>query len=194
GRPVRVQWMRQDELRWDPKGPAQLLELKGAVDATGTILAWETHAWHPSGPQWTRAFLAEEAAGLASPGEPRPGVPVVQNADPPYATANLRVVAHPVADTPIRLSNLRSPSKIAHVSAVESFTDELAAAAGIDPLAFRRHGLTAPRAIAVLDRAAQMIGWQPRPPTSAGARRFSAAFQPNGSSAAPLIIGRGIAY
>jgi nicotinate dehydrogenase subunit B len=61
------------------------------------------------------------------PHEERPsGGPVTQNADPPYATANLRVVGHLLKDTPVRLSNLRAPGKIGNVFAVESFTDELA--------------------------------------------------------------------
>jgi hypothetical protein len=66
-------------------------------------------------------------------------------------------------ETPLRLSNLRAPGKIANVFAVESFTDELAAAAGVDPVAFRVCGLTDPRAIDVLKRATEMLGWQARP-------------------------------
>jgi len=92
------------------------------------------------------------------------------NADPPYAIPHVRVVAHNLKTTPLRLSNLRAPGKIGNVFAVESFTDELAAAAGMDALEFRKRGLQDERAHAVLDRAAQMIGWQPRrsPNPSAG--------------------------
>jgi nicotinate dehydrogenase subunit B len=182
GQPVRVQWMRQDELGWDPKGPAQLLDLRGGLDTAGNLIAWETHAYGPGGPQWTRALLAQDSAGLAAAVDARPSPPVTQHADPPYNVANLRVVAYPVPDTPLRLSNLRSPGKIANVFAVESFTDELAAAAGVDPLAFRRHGLSDPRGLAVLDRAAQMIGWQPRPSPSPAGRSGNVG------------VGRGIAY
>ena len=64
--------------------------------------------------------------------------------------------------TPIRLSNLRAPGKMGTVFAVESFTDELASAAGMNAVAFRRQGLNDSRAVAVIDRAAAMIGWQPR--------------------------------
>ena len=56
GQPVRVQWMRQDEHGWDPKGPAQLHELRGALDASGNISAWETQLWVPDGPQGNRAL------------------------------------------------------------------------------------------------------------------------------------------
>ena len=75
------------------------------------------------------------------------------NLDPPYPVPNLRVVSHHLKDTPLRLSNLRAPGKIANVFAVESFADELAAAARMDPVAFRLRGLTDPRAIEVLKRA-----------------------------------------
>jgi nicotinate dehydrogenase subunit B len=94
----------------------------------------------------------------------------------------VRVIAHNLKNTPLRLSNLRAPGKIANVFAVESFTDELAVAAGMDGVAFRRRGLSDPRAIAVLDRAVAMIGWEPR-------------LSPNPRAAqGNLLIGRGVAY
>jgi hypothetical protein len=110
------------------------------------------------------------------------GPPTTQNLDLPYAVPNMRVSARALKATPIRLSNLRAPGKIGNVFAVESFIDELAAAAQTDPVAFRRRGLSDPRAIAVLERAAAMIGWQPRPSPSAR------------SGAGGVLIGRGIAY
>ena len=85
-------------------------------------------------------------------------------------------------DTPLQLSNLRAPGKVANVFAVESFTDELAAAARVDPVAFRLGRLTDQRAIDVLNRAAQTFGWQPRPSPSAQARQGR------------MLVGRGIAY
>ena len=176
--PVRLQWMRQDEHGWDPKGPAQLLEMRGALDSDGKLAAFESRVIAPTGPQWTEALLGPTAAGLrveASRGGS--GAPTTQNLDPPYAVANLRVSARGVNQTPIRLSNLRAPLKIGNTFAVESFVDELAAAAGADAVAFRRRGLTDPRALAVLNRAAAMVDWQPRP--SPGPRTGS---------------GRGIAY
>ena len=104
------------------------------------------------------------------------------NLDPPYPVPNLRVVSHHLKDTPLRLSNLRAPGKIANVFAVESFADELAAAAGMDAVAFRLRGLTDPRAIEVLKRATGMLDWQTRP-------------SPNPYAAeGDLLVGRGIAY
>ena len=140
GKPVRVQWMRHDEHGWDPKGPQQLLDLRGGIDAQGRIVAWETQMWLPTTVPGNRPLLGIDAAGITQAhGQGAGQIP--QNGDPPYAAANVRVVVHWPKDTPLRISNLRAPGKIANVFAVESFTDELAAAAGMDPVAFRLRGL-----------------------------------------------------
>src|SRR4029077_9916239 len=101
------------------------------------------------------------------------------NGDPSYAVPNTRVVIHYLADSALRISNLRAPGKIANVFAVESFTDELAAAAGADPVEFRLRGLSDPRAVEVIKRAAEMIGWQARPSPNPRAAQGN------------LLIGRG---
>lgn len=179
--PVRVQWMRQDEHGWDPKGPAQLLDVRAALDAGGRIAAWETEMWLPGGPSGERALVGPESAGMTQGHGQGAGL-MTLNADPPYAAANVLVRAHHLKDTPLRLSNLRAPGKIGNVFAVESFTDELAAAAGMDPVAFRRRGLSDPRALAVLDRAAAMLEWQPRPSPNPQATHEN------------RMTGRGLAY
>jgi CO/xanthine dehydrogenase Mo-binding subunit len=104
------------------------------------------------------------------------------NADPPYASPNMRVVAHYLADSALRISNLRAPGKIANVFAVESFADEMAAALGTDAVEFRLRALDDPRGIEVLKRAAEMIGWQARPSPNPRAAQGS------------LLVGRGVAY
>jgi len=162
GKPVRVQWMRHDEHGWDPKGPVQLLDLRAGLDAEGKIAAWETQMWLPTTIPGTRPFLGIDAAGMAQ-AHGQGGGQISQNGDPPYAAPHVKVVVHWTKQTPLRISNLRAPGKIANVFAVESFTDELAAAAGVDPVAFRRRGLADPRALAVLERAAAMMEWKPRP-------------------------------
>jgi len=181
GKPVRVQWMRADEHGWDPKGPPQLLDLRAGLDAQGRIAAWETEMWLPVTVPGTRPLLAADGAGLTQPRGQNAGQ-ISQNADPPYAAANVRVVTHWLKEAPLRLSNLRAPGKIANVFAVEGFTDELAAAAGVDPLEFRLRGLSDPRAIDVLTRASRMFGWQPRPSPNPKAQEGN------------LLAGRGLAY
>jgi CO/xanthine dehydrogenase Mo-binding subunit len=181
GKPVRVQWMRSDEHGWDPKGPQQYLDVSASLDGEGRISAWETHMWLPASRPGSRPLLALTAAGIAQPNGQNAGQ-LTQNGDPPYAAANVKVVAHLVKDTPLRPSNLRAPGKIANVFAVESFTDELASAAGIDPLEFRVRGLTDPRALEALKRVAEMIDWQARPSPNPHALQGG------------LLVGRGMSY
>jgi CO/xanthine dehydrogenase Mo-binding subunit len=181
GQPVRVQWMRHDEHGWDPKGPQQLLDVRGALDAGGRIVAWETEMWVPNAAPGARALLSADAAGMQQEHGTGSGA-ITQNGDPPYAVENVRVVAHLIKDTPLQLSNLRAPGKIANVFAVEGFTDELAAAAGADPVEFRLKRLSDPRAIDAITRTASAFRWDAR--TSPNPR----AKQGN------VLVGRGIAY
>ncbi|HEX6841125.1 MAG TPA: molybdopterin cofactor-binding domain-containing protein [Stellaceae bacterium] len=183
GRPVRVQWMREDEHGWDPKGPPQLLDLAAALDAHGRIAVWRSEQWLPAATKGLPniPLLAPAAAGrLQTPGL-FAGL-IEQNADPGYAVPDVEVRVHWLKETPLRPSNIRAPGKIANTFAVEGFVDELAAAAGADPVAFRLAQLTDPRGVDVLTRAAKMLGWSPRP-------------SPNRASAgAEIGEGRGIAY
>ena len=181
GEPVRVQWSRQDEHGWDPKGPQQLLDVRATVDAAGRIVAWDTQMWLPNQAQGARALLAGDAAGLNQDHGQGAGA-ITQNGDPPYQADHVRVLVHWVKQTPLQLSNLRAPGKIANVFAVESFTDELAAATRTDPVEFRRTRLTDPRALDVLAKAADAIGWRPRPSPNPQPRQGN------------VLVGRGIAY
>ncbi|HJZ71668.1 MAG TPA: molybdopterin cofactor-binding domain-containing protein [Vicinamibacterales bacterium] len=181
GQPVRVQWSRQDETGWDPKGPQQLLDLRAGLDADGAIVGWDTQMWLPSQTPGTRALLAADAAGIGQDHGQGAGA-ITQNGDPPYAAASARVLVHWVKETPLQLSNLRAPGKIANVFAVESFTDELAAAASVDAIQFRLARLTDPRAIEVINRTAERFAWNGRPSPRRGAS--------NGGR----LTGRGIAY
>jgi CO/xanthine dehydrogenase Mo-binding subunit len=125
--------------------------------------------------------VGPEAAGIPQ-GRGQSAGQMTQNGDPPYRAEHVRVVARTLKDTPLRLSNLRAPGKIGNVFAVESFTDELAVVAGIDALEFRIRGLSDARAIAVLQKAAELIGWQKRP-------------SPNRENAGTgMSLGRGMAY
>ena len=181
GRPVRVQWMREDEHGWDPKGPPQLLALEGALDAGGNIAAWRTEMWLPRATANLPnvPLLAPEAAGIAQAAGLSAGL-ISQNGDPPYAVPHQEVQVHWLKTAPLRPSNLRAPGKIANSFAVEGFTDELAAVAKRDPVEFRLSGVSDPRGVTVIRRAAALFGWQPRPSPGPG----------NGQ----LASGRGFAY
>jgi nicotinate dehydrogenase subunit B len=181
GQPVRVQWMREEEHGWDPKGPQQLLDLRAGLDAQGRIVAWDTQMWLPANIPGSRPLLAPDAAGIAQDHGRGAGA-LSQNGDPPYEATNVRVVTHWLKDTPLRPSNLRAPGKIANVFAVEAFTDELAAAVGADPVDFRVRRLTDPRALDVIKRTTEAFGWQTRPSPNPQARQGN------------LLVGRGIAY
>jgi CO/xanthine dehydrogenase Mo-binding subunit len=89
---------------------------------------------------------------------------------------------HNVKDTPLVISNLRAPGKIANVFAAESFADEIAASLKVDPVAFRLSRLGDPRAIEALTRASQAFDWQPRTAPNPQAKQGS------------LLVGRGVAY
>jgi len=180
-RPVRVQWMREDEHGWDPKGPPQLLDLRATLDADGAITGWETVAMVPANTPNLPSIplLAAVAAGLDEGAGLSAGLTSL-NADPPYAIANMRADIRWLATTPLRPSNLRAPGKIGNVFAVESFVDELATAAGADPLAFRLRQLRDQRGRDVLERLGAMMAWTPR----------TAAAPGDGA----VLNGRGIAY
>jgi CO/xanthine dehydrogenase Mo-binding subunit len=181
GQPVRLQWMREDEHGWDPKGPPQLLDLRAALDGKGEVLAWETMAMVPqNNPAPTGApLLAAVAAGLVDGSGMSSGLTSL-NADPPYLFANARTDIKWLATTPLRPSALRAPGKIGNVFAVESFIDEICAETHADPLEFRLRRLKDPRAIEVLTRVGQMMAWKPR------------ATPPDGSGA--MLRGRGVSY
>ena len=177
GRPVRVQWTREDELGWDPKGPPQLLAFEAALDAQGKISAWRTEMWLPRATAKlpNPPLLSLDAAGVKQTPGFTTGL-IFQNGAPAFPLANVDVTVHWLKDAPLRPSNLRAPGKIGNNFAVESFVDELAAAAQRDPLEFRMEAVKDPRGMEVLKRAAALIGWKSRPSPGKG------------------NVGRGIAY
>jgi len=156
--------------------------MRGSLTADGRIDAWHTDMWVPRATanlEWI-PLLAPLAAGMKQPVGQLVGL-VSQNGDPPYRAQAVRVDAHWLGPAPLRPSNIRAPGKVANCFAVESFVDELAAKAKVDPLEFRVRDLADPRGIEVMRRVAQMIGWQPRP-------------SPAPRSAGGVAWGRGIAY
>jgi nicotinate dehydrogenase subunit B len=167
GRPVRVQWMREDEHGWEPFGPPMVSSAKATLDASGNISAWQYEVW--SNPHNTRPGAAGNllaATHLERPFTPPPPKPLPQpegggdrNAIPLYTLGNARVVHHFLPAMPLRVSALRSLGAYCNIFAIESFMDELAAAANADPVAFRLRHMNDSRALDVMRVAADRFGW-----------------------------------
>ena len=171
GRPVRLQWMRDDEFKWEPYGPAMIMRAKAALGSDGKIADWEFELWsnsHSTRPASTTGanvlaswYLAEPQRMGPPTGIPQPAGGGDRNSIPLYDFPNQRVFHHFVPDMPVRVSALRTLGAYANVFALESFMDELAAAAGTDPVAFRLAHLKDPRAAAVIEAVAKKAGWKP---------------------------------
>ena len=161
GLPVRVQWMRQDEHGWDPKGPPTLYDYRAALDDKGIVLAWESEVFVPDRPKDIAVtLLPAELAGLPRE-DPHPGN-IHQSLAIPYTIPNIKATAHWLAETPFRPSWIRTPGRMQNTFANESFVDELAAAVGMDPLDFRLRNLNDPRGVELLQRLAKLANWPSR--------------------------------
>jgi CO/xanthine dehydrogenase Mo-binding subunit len=179
GLPVRVQWMREDEHGWDPKGPPMLYDFRAAIGDNGTVHAWESQAYLPDRPkEFAVTLLAADLAGLPRD-DSHPGN-IFNALAIPYTFPNVKVTAHWLAETPFRPSWIRTPGRMQNTFANESFIDEVAAAAGVDPFEFRLRSLTDPRGVELLQRLAKLSGWTPR---AAAAR-----------STGDVLKGRGLSY
>jgi nicotinate dehydrogenase subunit B len=169
GHPIRVQYMRDQGTGWDPKGPASVHLCRAGLDATGHIVAYhyvskgfsrvdvDTSEGDP------RDTLAGQMMGLGRKPTQGFGYPTE-----PYAYGATLIrweTIPPLLDlaSPLRTAHLRDPVGPQVNFASESFIDELAALAGIDPIDFRLRHLSEPRGIAVLKAAAEKFGWQPKP-------------------------------
>jgi CO/xanthine dehydrogenase Mo-binding subunit len=197
GRPVRVQWMRQEETAWDTKGPAYAVRMRGGLDAQGNLVALDYDACacdhNHLGYNEPDTVLIAQLAGMrrATPARGRASSPSDM-----YAIANRRtagrVVGLPLVwETPLRTGNLRDPDGPQVTFASESFIDELAAAANADPVEFRLKLLTGSdtddsgfkraRSIAGIKAATEKYGWDTRP-------------SPKARAPGDILTGRGIAY
>ena len=197
GRPVRVQWSRQEETAWDTKGPAFTVKMRGGLDATGNLVALDFDAraadHNHLGYNEVDTVLIAQLANMRKAAPARGGAATPSEM---YAIPHRRTVAHVVGlplvwETPLRTGNLRDPNGPQVTFASESFIDELAAAAKADPVEFRMRLLTASttedsgfkraRSIAVVKAAAEKYGWKPRP-------------YPQARGNGEVLTGRGIAY
>ena len=175
GRPVQVQWMRDEEFAWEPYSPAMTTDVKAALDDKGNIVDWAVEVWsngHSQRPNSVKTpapvsslvsawYLAKPVARRPQADPPQAaGGGMARNAPVTYALPNERVVAHRIEEQPLRASALRGLGAICNVFAVESFMDECAAAAGADPVEYRLRHMQDPRARAVIELAAQKAGWK----------------------------------
>ena len=196
GRPVRVQWMRDEETAWDTKGPAFTFKMRGGLDAQGNLIAYDYDAqavdYNHVGYNEAESVLIAQLMGVRR-------TPARGGADEPdemYAIPHRRMTSQVVSlpliwETPLRTGNLRDPNGPQVTFASESFIDELAVAAKADPVEFRLRllkassaddsGFKRARSIACIEAAAKAYGWEPR-----------AARKKTGPG--DILTGRGIAY
>jgi nicotinate dehydrogenase subunit B len=197
GRPVRVQWMRNEETAWDTKGPAFVVKVRGGLDAQGNLIAFDYDAraadFGHLGYNEADTVLIAQLMGIR-PSSPNRGSSAVPNEM--YAIPNRRMTTHVVSlptvwETPVRTGNLRDPNGPQSTFASESFIDELAVAAKVDAVDFRMRLLTSSkdddsgfkraRSIACLKAAADAFKWDTRP-------------SPRPIGSGEILTGRGIAY
>ncbi len=197
GRPVRMQWMRDEETAWDTKGPAFLVNMRGALDEQGGLVGYEYRArscdHNHVGYNEPDTVLISQLMGSrrAKPGAGSSSMPSDMYAIPHRKMIG-EVVGLPILwETPLRTGNLRDPNGPQPTFAAESFIDEAAAAAKTDPLEFRIKmieagtkddgGFRRARSLAVLKAAAKTYGWDSRP-------------SPKPVGKENILTGRGVAY
>jgi CO/xanthine dehydrogenase Mo-binding subunit len=187
GKPVRLQYMRDQGTGWDPKGPASIHKARAALDASGKVIAYDFLSkgfsrvdvnTNGSKPYDT---LAGQTKGVALKSGDGFGVPAES-----YAFENKRMAWEtipPLLDrsSPLRTSHLRDPVGPQIHFASESFMDEVAAAVGVDPIEFRLRHIKEPRDVAVIKAASEAAKWDPRP-------------SPKQGQTGNQVSGRGIAY
>ena len=197
GRPVRIQWMRDEETAWDSKSPAFLVTMRGALDREGGLTVYDYHArscdYNHLGYNEPDTVLIAQLMGSR---RTRPAGGSSSTPSDMYAIPNRRMAGDVVGlpavwETPLRTGNLRDPNGPQATFAAESFIDEAAAAAKADPLEFRMQmiragtgddsGFRRARSLAVLKAAADAYGWDRRP-------------SPKAIGSGTILTGRGIAY
>lgn len=173
GQHIRVQWRREDEFGYAPVGTAMVMSLTAELDAAGRIADYTTELW--SAPQTGRGRALAERSLPPRENQVPPAAPhmpprpqgmrfsgAVLNATPSYDIPATRITEHAVIRPPVRTSSLRGLGGPPNEFAGECFIDELAEAAGEDPLAYRLAMLTNPRSRHVLTRVAELAQWSRR--------------------------------
>ena len=157
GRPVRVQLTREQEHVWEPKGAAQVIDVRGGMDADGTPVGYDFSTRYPS----NNAPLLATLLTAKAPATPQVTEMGDRTSVPPYDYPNLRVVCNDMAPI-VRASWLRGVSALPNSFAHESFIDELAAQAEVDPVEYRLRYLKEERGARLLRQVADKAGWVPR--------------------------------
>jgi nicotinate dehydrogenase subunit B len=170
GRPIRLQWMREQEFGWEPLGPGMLTELEASLDVDKRIVAWKHEVWsnpHNNRPVGAGGVIA--GGEVATPFPVPEGKPIPmpegdgsRNSNPLYDLPNMRVTYHFLKDMPLRVSALRSLGAHLNVFSIECMFDELARAGGVDPLDLRLAHMKDERAKAVMTTMADRFGWAGR--------------------------------
>ena len=201
GRPVLLKWTRADEHGWEPYGSAMVIKLNARLGDDGEVTDWNHDVW--SYPHSSRPRPSDEGSRLLAAWHLEEPIPAPaqklrrirefgghRNAEPTYAFSRKRVVRHFAPQSPLRTSSLRGLGAYANVFAIESFMDELALRANIDPVEFRLRQLTDPRARAVIQAAAEKAGWQPRtePAGNGRGRGFAFAQYKNQQCYAAVVV------
>ena len=170
GRPVRLQWMREQEHGWEPLGSAMVVELQATLGADGRIAQWRHDVWsnaHNNRPATAGGLLAGAELDPPFPRQVPKPIPMPEggghrNGNPLYALANAKGIYHFIEQAPVRVSALRSLGAHMNVFAIECFMDELAKTMGADPIAFRLAHMSDGRAREVMQAAADRFGWAGR--------------------------------
>ena len=187
GKPVRLQYTREQGTGWDPKGPASIHRARAAIDANGKVVAYEFTSKGFSRIDVNTSgnnpidTLAGHTRGIELKSGDNFGVPAES-----YAFDNKRMAWETIPPfieraSPLRTSHLRDPVGPQIHFASESFMDEVAAAIGVDPIEFRLRHVKDARDIAVIKAAAQKFGWDSRP-------------SPRKDQTGNNVTGRGLAY
>lgn len=182
GKPVRVQWSRADEHGWDPKGAPTLIDLRANLDPSGTVLAWESEFHIPQGAGGNVDLVAATLSGKPKDNLLSPGG-ITGDSAIPYRFQNIKTVCHRLETTPLRPSWIRTPGRMQNTFANECFLDEIAAAAAVDPIAFRLKYLDPAdsRGREVLERLRKVAAWEERP-------------SPRKDRNGAILKGRGVSY
>jgi nicotinate dehydrogenase subunit B len=198
GRPVRLQYTRADGTGWDPKGPPATILMRAGLDPSNAVTAWDYEARGFSGrvrPSGTD-IAGDSLAGQLIGGMKTKSTDHPQFSAESYGFAHRRKVSHTIAwdrslGTPLRTAHLRDPDGMATCFASESFLDEVAYAAGVDPVEMRLRYLRDARDRAVVQAAAAKAGWiahaAPRAPHGRIVRGQGMAYAPRNNATVAIV-------